>query len=115
MTHASNQKNFTRLVQRVQTSGLTRWTAFIVGAFLFSVLGTISEAAVTGGTPSPSPTVSPSPSSSASPSPSASASPSVSPSPSASPSPSPQPSCSPIANASMTIAGGGGSFNPNSI
>ena len=42
-------------------------------------------------------------------------SPSPSPGTSPSPSPSPQPSCNPIANASMTIAGGGGPFNPTSL
>ena len=75
----------------------------IIGMLFLSAGATMTLAQ--GPSPSPSPGISPSPSPGISPSPS----------PGISPSPSPGPSCSPIANASMSISGGGGPFNPTSL
>jgi len=78
-----------------------QWLVIIIGVLFLGASTTVTMAQSPSPSPSPSPGISPSPS----------PSPGISPSPS----PSPGPSCSPIANASMTISGGGGPFNPTSL
>ncbi len=109
-----NHYNVTKSNRPLQTRRVgqplwLQWVAVIIGAVFLNAGATATFAQSP--SPSPSPGISPSPS----PSPGISPSPSPSPGISPSPSPSPGPSCSPIANASMSISGGGGPFNPTSL